>query len=51
MAAARVLDRRSRPDLELFVLALIARGVNTPYLLSQEASLSPGVTLPVLDRL
>jgi DNA-binding PadR family transcriptional regulator len=44
-------DKRSRPDLELFVLALIERGVATPYDFMKRADLSPGATLPVLRRL
>jgi len=51
MATAQSQDKRCRLDLELFVLALIARGISTPYQLSREASLSPGATLPVLARL
>jgi DNA-binding PadR family transcriptional regulator len=46
-----VRDKRSKLDLELFVLALITRNVNTPYQLQSEAGLSPGATLPVLGRL
>jgi DNA-binding PadR family transcriptional regulator len=45
-----VRDKRSRPDLELFVLALVQRGVNTPYLLLS-AGISQGAALPVLGRL
>lgn len=44
-------DKRSKLDLELFVLALVQRGVNTPYMLFTTAGLSPGATLPVLNRL
>ncbi len=43
-------DKRSRLDLELFVLALIQRGVNTPYRLLS-AGLSQGGVIPVLGRL
>jgi DNA-binding PadR family transcriptional regulator len=43
-------DQRSKLDLELFVLALVQRGVNTPYRLLS-AGLSQGATLPVLGRL
>ena len=46
-----VRDRRSRLDLDLFVLALVERGIATPYALLAEAGLSPGATLPVLARL
>lgn len=44
-------DKRSKVDLELFVLALVQRDVNTPYALLATAGLSPGATLPVLTRL
>jgi DNA-binding PadR family transcriptional regulator len=44
-------DKRSRMDLELFVLALICRGVATPYDLKVSASISPGASIPVLSRL
>jgi DNA-binding PadR family transcriptional regulator len=44
-------DRRSKLDLELFVLALVLRDVNTPYAMLATAGLSPGATLPVLNRL
>jgi DNA-binding PadR family transcriptional regulator len=47
----RRYDKRSRSDLELFVLALIVRDINTPYLLRENAGLSPGATVPVLNRL
>jgi DNA-binding PadR family transcriptional regulator len=43
-------DKRSRLDLELFVLALIQRGVNSAYLLLS-AGISQGAALPVLGRL
>jgi DNA-binding PadR family transcriptional regulator len=46
-----IRDKRSRLDLELFVLALIKRNVVTPYQLQAEVGLSPGATLPVLARL
>ncbi len=41
-------DKRARMDLELFVLALIDRGLNTPYDLLAGAGLSPSATIPVL---
>jgi DNA-binding PadR family transcriptional regulator len=44
-------DKRSKLDLELLVLALIQRGVNTPYRLLSSAGISQGATLPVLSRL
>jgi DNA-binding PadR family transcriptional regulator len=44
-------DKRRRSDLDLFVLALIADGVSTPYLLKTAANLSPGATIPALRRL
>jgi DNA-binding PadR family transcriptional regulator len=44
-------DKRAKLDLELFVLALLRQGINTPYRLQAEAGLSPGATLPVLTRL
>jgi DNA-binding PadR family transcriptional regulator len=49
--ANHVRDKRAKLDLELFVLALLKEGVNTPYRLQSEASISPGATLPVLTRL
>jgi DNA-binding PadR family transcriptional regulator len=44
-------DKRSKLDLELFVLALVQRGIDTPYDLSVMVGLSPGATIPVLKRL
>jgi hypothetical protein len=44
-------DKRRRGDLDLFVLALIASGVETPYELKTAAGLSPGATIPALVRL
>ena len=44
-------DKRARMDLELFVLALASRGVATPYDLKVSASISPGASIPVLNRL
>jgi DNA-binding PadR family transcriptional regulator len=38
-------------DLDLFVLALIESGVSTPYQLQKAAGLSPGATIPALQRL
>ena len=48
---SEIPDKRRRTDLDLFVLALIADGVATPYELKQHAGLSPGATIPALDRL
>lgn len=44
-------DRRSKADLELFLLALVGEGINTPYLLHTAAGLSLGATVPALKRL
>jgi DNA-binding PadR family transcriptional regulator len=44
-------DKRSKLDLNLFLIALIKRGINTPYSLHGCAGLSPGATIPVLKRL
>lgn len=44
-------DKRSKLDLELFVLALVQREINTPYHLRETVGLSPGATIPVLKRL
>jgi DNA-binding PadR family transcriptional regulator len=44
-------DKRARMDLELFVLALASRGLATPYDLKASASISPGASIPVLNRL
>lgn len=46
-----VRDRRRKTDLDLFVLALVDCGVATPYALQMSAGLSPGATIPVLQRL
>jgi DNA-binding PadR family transcriptional regulator len=45
------VDKRSRTDLELFVLAMIDLGVNTPYGLHSSCGISPGASIPVLARL
>lgn len=47
----RSKDKRARLDLELFVLALASRGLATPYDLKTSASISPGASIPVLNRL
>ena len=44
-------DKRARMDLDLFVLALASRGLATPYDLKVSASISPGASIPVLNRL
>lgn len=44
-------DRRSRKDLEAFLLALIARGLKTPYDFMVSAGISPGASIPALSRL
>jgi len=44
-------DKRRKSDLDLFVLALINGGVSTPYTLQKEAGLSPGATIPAIQRL
>jgi len=44
-------DKRRRTDLDLFVLALIDSGVSTPYEFQKSAGLSPGATIPALQRL
>jgi DNA-binding PadR family transcriptional regulator len=44
-------DKRSRKDLELFILALVSDGVSTPYDLMTTANVSPGASIPALARL
>ncbi len=44
-------DKRRRTDLDLFVLALIDSGILTPYEFQKSAGLSPGATIPALQRL
>jgi DNA-binding PadR family transcriptional regulator len=46
-----IRDKRRRTDLDLFVLALIDSGISTPYELQKAAGLSPGATIPALQRL
>jgi len=46
-----VRDKRRKTDLDLFLLALVNNGVCTPYALQMSAGLSPGATIPVLQRL
>jgi DNA-binding PadR family transcriptional regulator len=38
-------------SLELFILALVQQGINTPYEIQLRAALSVGSTLPAFDRL
>jgi DNA-binding PadR family transcriptional regulator len=44
-------DRRSRKDLEAFLLALITHGLKTPYDFMMSAGISPGASIPALGRL
>ena len=44
-------DKRLRTDLDLFVLALVNRGMRTPYDLKVDAGISRGASIPVLNRL
>jgi DNA-binding PadR family transcriptional regulator len=46
-----VRDKRRKIDLDLFVLALVNSGVVTPYALQMSAGLSPGASIPALQRL
>ena len=46
-----IRDKRRRSDLDLFVLALIDSGISTPYDFQKAAGLSPGATIPALQRL
>jgi DNA-binding PadR family transcriptional regulator len=46
-----VRDKRRKTDLDLFVLALVNSGVCTPYALQMSAGLSPGASIPALQRL
>ncbi len=48
---AQTRDKRRRSDLDLFVLALIDSGISTPYEFQKAAGLSPGATIPALQRL
>src|SRR5271154_6701851 len=48
---SEIRDKRRRTDLDLFVLALIDSGISTPYDLQKAADLSPGATIPALQRL
>lgn len=44
-------DRRSRKDLEAFLLGLMTRGLKTPYDFMMSAGISPGASIPALGRL
>ena len=44
-------DKRSREDLDLFLLAMIDHGADTPYQLMTIGTLSQGATIPALRRL
>jgi len=48
---SKTADKRGRADLELFLLALLSRGIATPYDLQASAGLSPGASIPALGRL
>src|SRR5438309_1636371 len=48
---SKTADKRGRADLELFLLALLSRGIATPYDLQAAAGLSPGASIPALGRL
>jgi DNA-binding PadR family transcriptional regulator len=44
-------DRRAREDLDLFLLALISEGVDTPYRMQSLAGISQGTSLQSIKRL
>lgn len=46
-----IQDKRSKIDLDLFVLAFVEKGLGSPYDLKMEAGLSPGGSIPSLARL
>lgn len=48
---SEIRDKRRKTDLDLFVLALVDCGVSTPYVLQTLAGLSPGASIPALQRL
>jgi DNA-binding PadR family transcriptional regulator len=48
---SKTADKRGRADLELFLLALVSRGLSTPYDLKASAAISPGASIPALLRL
>ena len=44
-------DKRQRSDLDAFVLALLIDGIATPYEMQSLAGISPGASIPALQRL
>jgi DNA-binding PadR family transcriptional regulator len=44
-------DRRTREDLDLFLLALIREGIDTPYGMQSLAGISQGTSLQAIKRL
>jgi DNA-binding PadR family transcriptional regulator len=44
-------DRRVREDLDLFLLALISEGIDTPYRMQSLAGISQGTSLQAIKRL
>jgi DNA-binding PadR family transcriptional regulator len=44
-------DRRAREDLDLFLLALISQGIDTPYRMQSLARISQGTSLQAIRRL
>ena len=44
-------DRRAREDLDLFLLALISQGIDTPYRMQSLAGISQGTSLQAINRL
>jgi DNA-binding PadR family transcriptional regulator len=44
-------DRRAREDLDLFLLALISHGIDTPYRMQSLAGISQGTSLQAIKRL
>src|ERR1700757_602077 len=44
-------DRRTREDLDLFLLALIREGIDTPYGMQSRAGISQGTSLQAIKRL
>ena len=44
-------DRRAREDLDLFLLALISQGIDTPYRMQSLAGISQGTSLQAIKRL
>ena len=48
---ALAADRRVREDLDLFLLALISQGIDTPYRMQSLAGISQGTSLQAMKRL